>query len=171
MVGTVFYTLVAIDPDVSSRDALEFAGVNITAVDKDGNEVENSDQFKEYFTITRSGNVLVNKKLNRNLFAVSFMINIISKFKLTFSIIYCQVIRINVLVTDSTAPTVQQGMGLLIIQIIDVNEVAPVSSQCYRLNVVFLYNVPDSQYIRRNHCHIHILVDALYDGKNLSIYF
>ncbi|XP_013102305.2 cadherin-87A isoform X1 [Stomoxys calcitrans] len=104
IVGTIFYTLVAIDPDVSSRDALEFAGVNITAVDKDGNEVENSEQFKEYFTITRSGNVIVNKKLNRNLFAV---------------------IRINVLVTDSTAPTVQQGMGLLIIQIIDVNEVAP----------------------------------------------
>uniref|UniRef100_A0A1I8MKU3 Cadherin domain-containing protein n=1 Tax=Musca domestica TaxID=7370 RepID=A0A1I8MKU3_MUSDO len=104
LVGTVFYTLLAIDPDVSSRDALEFAGVNITAVDKDGNEVENSEQFKEYFTITRSGKVVVNKKLNRNLFAV---------------------IRINVLVTDSTAPTVQQGMGLLIIQIIDVNEVAP----------------------------------------------
>ncbi|XP_061400398.1 cadherin-87A [Musca vetustissima] len=104
LVGTVFYTLLAIDPDVSSRDSLEFAGVNITAVDKDGNEVENSEQFKEYFTITRSGKVMVNKKLNRNLFAV---------------------IRINVLVTDSTAPTVQQGMGLLIIQIIDVNEVAP----------------------------------------------
>lgn len=70
-VGSVFYTLVAIDPDVSSRDALDFAGVNITAVDKDGNEVENSEQFKEYFTISRSGKVVVNKKLNRNLFAVS----------------------------------------------------------------------------------------------------
>ncbi|XP_075145328.1 cadherin 87A [Haematobia irritans] len=103
-VGTVFYTLVAIDPDVSSRDALEFVGVNITAVDKDGNEVENSEQFNEYFTVKRNGSVAVSKKLNRNLFAV---------------------IRINVLVTDSTAPTVQQGMGLLIIQIIDVNEIAP----------------------------------------------
>ncbi|KAM7364223.1 cadherin 87A isoform 3-T5 [Cochliomyia hominivorax] len=103
-VGTVFYTLMAIDPDVSARDALDFSAVGISAIDKDGNEVPNSEQFKEYFTITRGGKVVVNKKLNRNLFAV---------------------IRINVLVTDSTAPTVQQGSGLLIIQIIDVNEVAP----------------------------------------------
>ncbi|XP_037891980.1 cadherin-87A [Glossina fuscipes] len=103
-VGTVFYTLVALDPDIASRDALEFAAVNITAVDKDGKEVIESEQFKEYFTITRNGKVLVNKKLNRNLFAV---------------------IHIDVLVTDSTAPAVQQGRGLLIIQIIDVNEIAP----------------------------------------------
>uniref|UniRef100_A0A1A9WEW2 Cadherin domain-containing protein n=1 Tax=Glossina brevipalpis TaxID=37001 RepID=A0A1A9WEW2_9MUSC len=65
-VGTTFYTLVALDPDIASRDALEFAAVTITAVDKD-----------------------------------------------------------DVLVTDSTAPAVQQGRGLLIIQIIDVNEIAP----------------------------------------------
>uniref|UniRef100_A0A1A9VG57 Cadherin domain-containing protein n=1 Tax=Glossina austeni TaxID=7395 RepID=A0A1A9VG57_GLOAU len=71
-VGTVFYTLLALDPDIASRDALEFAAVNITAVDKDGKEVTE-----------------------------------------------------NVLVTDSTAPAVQQGRGLLIIQIIDVNEIAP----------------------------------------------
>lgn len=70
-VGTVFYTLVALDPDIASRDALEFAAVNITAVDKDGKEVIESEQFKEYFTITRNGKVVVNKKLNRNLFAVS----------------------------------------------------------------------------------------------------
>lgn len=70
-VGTVFYTLMAIDPDVSARDALDFAAVAISAVDKDGNEVPNSEQFKEYFTISRNGQVAVNKKLNRNLFAVS----------------------------------------------------------------------------------------------------
>lgn len=62
----------AIDPDVSARDALDFSAVGISAIDKDGNEVPNSEQFKEYFTITRSGKVVVNKKLNRNLFAVRF---------------------------------------------------------------------------------------------------
>lgn len=62
----------AIDPDVSARDALGFSAVDISAIDKDGNEVENSEQFKEYFTITRNGKVVVNKKLNRNLFAVNF---------------------------------------------------------------------------------------------------
>lgn len=41
--------------------------------------------------------------------------------------LYCQVIRITVLVTDTTAPTIQQGKGLLIITIIDVNEFPPVS--------------------------------------------
>lgn len=31
------------------------------------------------------------------------------------------------MVTDTTAPSVQQGRGLLIIQIVDVNKIAPVS--------------------------------------------
>ena len=38
-----------------------------------------------------------------------------------------QVIRMTVLVTDTTAPTVQQGEGLLILTVIDVNELPPVS--------------------------------------------
>lgn len=37
-------------------------------------------------------------------------------------------VRITVLVTDTTAPSIQQGEGLLIITIIDVNEEPPVSS-------------------------------------------
>lgn len=103
-VGTVIYDLIAIDPDVSSHTALEFAGTEITAIDRDGNEVKPNGEFKEFFSITRNGMVVVDRKLDINLFAV---------------------IRIKVLVTDSTAPTVQQGEGLLIIQIIDVNEIPP----------------------------------------------
>ncbi|XP_055907536.1 cadherin-87A isoform X2 [Eupeodes corollae] len=104
-VGTVVYTLVAIDPDVDTHTALEFAATDpITAIDKDGNELENADELKEYFSVNRNGKVVVSKKLERNLFAV---------------------IRITVLVTDSTAPTTQQGKGLLIISIIDVNEIPP----------------------------------------------
>jgi hypothetical protein len=38
-----------------------------------------------------------------------------------------QVIRLNVVVTDTSAPVLQQGKGLLIITIIDVNEMPPVS--------------------------------------------
>lgn len=70
-VGTILYTLVALDPDTASREALDFAAVNLTAIDKNGKEVPQSDQFKEYFSITRQGKVMVNKKLDRNLFAVS----------------------------------------------------------------------------------------------------
>ena len=42
-----------------------------------------------------------------------------------------QVIRITVLVTDTTAPSIQQGEGLLIITITDVNEEPPVSAKDY----------------------------------------
>ncbi|EDV49453.2 uncharacterized protein Dere_GG17179 [Drosophila erecta] len=103
--GQLVYTLIALDPDVASHNALEFAGTDdITAIDKEGKELPHNDQFKEYFKISRNGKVSVNKQLDRNLFAV---------------------MRINVLVTDSTAPNVQQGRGLLIIQIIDVNKNPP----------------------------------------------
>ncbi|KAH8382777.1 hypothetical protein KR009_005221 [Drosophila setifemur] len=103
--GQLVHTLIALDPDVASHNALEFAATDdITAIDKEGKELPHSDQFKEYFAIARNGKVSVNKQLDRNLFAV---------------------MRINVLVTDSTAPNVQQGRGLLIIRIIDVNKIPP----------------------------------------------
>ncbi|XP_030078648.1 cadherin-87A [Drosophila hydei] len=103
--GHLVYTLIALDPDVATHNALEFAATDdITAIDKEGKELLHSEQFKEYFAIARNGKVLVNRQLDRNLFAV---------------------MRINVLVTDSTAPNVQQGRGLLIIQIIDVNKIPP----------------------------------------------
>lgn len=118
-VGTVVHTLLAIDPDVTTYDSLEFAGTEpITAVDKDGNEIKDVENFKDYFTVNRGGKVLVNKKLDRNLFAV---------------------LRMTVLVTDITAPNVQQGKGRLDIHIIDINEIPPVSFLCSRLHMFILH--------------------------------
>lgn len=108
-IGTVVHTLVAIDPDIVSREALDYAATEpITAVDKDGKEVQTgSEDFRDVFSVDKHGIVKVNRKLDRDLFAV---------------------IRITVLVTDTTAPSIQQGRGLLVITIIDVNELPPVSA-------------------------------------------
>lgn len=121
--GHLVHTLIALDPDVATHNALEFAATDdITAIDKEGKELPHSEQFREYFAITRNGKVLVNRQLDRNLFAV---------------------MRLNVLVTDSTAPNVQQGRGLLIIQIIDVNKIPPVRvayiSISISISISFLY--------------------------------
>nr|CAH7738219.1 unnamed protein product [Callosobruchus chinensis] len=104
--GTVFYTLTALDPDINSADALNFAATEpITALDKHGNEVTGSDEFKEFFSVDKNtGKVSVLNRLNRDLAAT---------------------VRIKVLVTDITAPTVQQGEGLLVITIGDVNDSPP----------------------------------------------
>ncbi|XP_053682239.1 cadherin-87A [Sabethes cyaneus] len=104
-IGTLVHTLVALDPDVASSESLDYAATEpITAVDKNGKEVRDSEDFKDMFIVDRTGKVFVNKRLQRDEFAV---------------------IRITVLVTDTTAPSVQQGEGLLIITIIDVNEEPP----------------------------------------------
>ncbi|XP_055623372.1 cadherin-87A [Toxorhynchites rutilus septentrionalis] len=104
-VGRLVHTLVALDPDVATSEALDYAATEpITAVDKNGKEVGDTEDFKDMFTIDRTGKVFVNRKLQRDDFAV---------------------VRITVLVTDTTAPSIQQGEGLLIITIIDVNEEPP----------------------------------------------
>lgn len=93
-VGTVVHTLVALDPDVNTSEALNFAATEpITALDKHGNEVLGTDIFKEFFSVDKdTGKVIVANPLQRDLAAI---------------------VRITVLVTDITAPTVQQGQGLL----------------------------------------------------------
>lgn len=105
-VGTVVYTLIALDPDVSSSEALNFAATEpITAMDKHGNAVTSSDAFKEFFSIDKNtGRVTVINPLIRD---------------------YAAVVSITVLVTDITARTVQQGQGLLVITIGDVNDSPP----------------------------------------------
>uniref|UniRef100_A0A182Y7D4 Cadherin domain-containing protein n=1 Tax=Anopheles stephensi TaxID=30069 RepID=A0A182Y7D4_ANOST len=104
-IGTLVHTLVAVDPDVASSESLDYAATEpITAVDKNGKEVGEMEDFKDMFMIDRSGKVFVNRRLLRDSFAV---------------------IRITVLVTDTTAPSIQQGEGLLIITITDVNEEPP----------------------------------------------
>lgn len=45
--GTVFYTLRAADPDVNGTDGLNFAAAEpITAVDKNGKQINNTEEFK-----------------------------------------------------------------------------------------------------------------------------
>lgn len=104
--NTVFYTLKAKDPDVNTSDALNFALAEpITAVDKNGKQVTNTDEFKTFFTVDRAtGEVSVAHELKRDVAAL---------------------VRLTVLVTDITAPTTQQGKGILVITIIDVNDFAP----------------------------------------------
>ncbi|XP_050101039.1 cadherin-87A isoform X1 [Anopheles aquasalis] len=122
-IGTLVHTLVAVDPDVASSESLDYAATEpITAVDKNGKEVGEMEDFKDMFMIDRSGKVFVNRRLQRDSFAV---------------------IRITVLVTDTTAPSIQQGEGLLIITITDVNEEPPLfappwtpESPYYRFQVV-----------------------------------
>lgn len=107
-VGALVHQLVAVDPDIVSNEALAFAATEpITAVDSDGKEVVLGEDFKDMFRVEKSGRVIVNRKLDRDSYSV---------------------IRISVLVTDTTAPVVQQGEGLLILTIIDINEHAPVSN-------------------------------------------
>lgn len=110
-VGALVHQLVAVDPDIVSNEALAFAATEpIMAVDKDGNEVVTGEDFKDMFRVERNGRVIVNRKLDRDSYSV---------------------IRITVLVTDTTAPVVQQGKGLIILTIIDINEHAPVSLIIY----------------------------------------
>ncbi|XP_017767839.1 PREDICTED: cadherin-87A isoform X2 [Nicrophorus vespilloides] len=105
-VGTVVHTLVALDPDVNGSEALNFAATEpITALDKHGHKVEGTDGFKDFFSVDKNnGKVTVVNPLLRDIAAV---------------------IRITVLVTDITATNMQQGEGMLIITITDVNDSPP----------------------------------------------
>lgn len=106
-IGKRIYQLVAHDPDVVSNDVLEYQVIEpITAVNKNGKEVNDSETIRHLFDVDRNGVVTVNGLLDRDFFAV---------------------VRLTVLVTDTTAPTLQQGKGLLIVTIIEVNEMPPVS--------------------------------------------
>lgn len=105
-IGTRILQLQAHDPDILSSEALAFEALEpITAVNKNGKEVTDNAAFKNLFAVDRFGNVTVNGPLDRDLFAV---------------------VRLTILVTDTTAPTPQQGKGLLVITIIEVNELPPV---------------------------------------------
>lgn len=74
-IGTFVHKLTASDPDITSTDLLEYAWDEklTTAVSEDGAEVLDSHVFGEYFAIDKTGSVTVNKKLRRDLFAVSLL--------------------------------------------------------------------------------------------------
>lgn len=93
-VGTIVHTLIALDPDVNSSDALNFAATEpITALDKYGKEISGTEIFKSFFSVDKTtGKVTVSSPLLRDI---------------------ASVVRITVLVTDITAPTIQQGQGII----------------------------------------------------------
>lgn len=117
-VGTRILQLQAHDPDILSSDALAFEALEpITAVNKNGKEVTDNAAFKNLFAVDRFGNVTVNGPLDRDFFAV---------------------VRLTIVVTDTTAPTLQQGKGLLVITIIEVNELPPVRLE-FDLFICFVF--------------------------------
>ncbi|XP_024937586.1 cadherin-87A isoform X2 [Cephus cinctus] len=106
-IGTVFATLKAVDPDSTVPEALNFAiSEPITAIDRNGQQVTGDNRsFKDFFAVDRkTGQVSVVRPLDRDIAAT---------------------VSITVVVTDTSAPTLQQGMGTLVVTIIDVNHMAP----------------------------------------------
>lgn len=81
-IETFVHKLTANDPDIESLDLLEYSWDEklTTAVDEDGVEVPAFNKFSEYFAINKSGVVTVNKKLRRDLFAVSLLNSHLSCF-------------------------------------------------------------------------------------------
>ena len=71
-IGTVIHTLIALDPDVNSSEALNFAATEpITALDKHGNEVLDSEAYNEFFSVDKNtGKVTVASLLQRDVAAV-----------------------------------------------------------------------------------------------------
>ncbi|XP_011882059.1 PREDICTED: cadherin-87A [Vollenhovia emeryi] len=105
-IGTVFATLKATDPDSTNLEALNFAiSEPITAIDRNGQRVNDSKSFKDFFAVDRAtGQVSVVRALDRDIAAT---------------------VSVTIVVSDTTAPTLQQGRGKLVVTIIDVNHMAP----------------------------------------------
>ncbi|GFG39325.1 hypothetical protein Cfor_05830, partial [Coptotermes formosanus] len=125
--GTVFYTLRAADPDMNGTDGLTFAAAEpITAVDKNGKQINDTEEFKGFFAVDQtSGEVTVKRVLDRDIAAV---------------------VRITIVVTDTTAPTTQQGKGILVITIIDVNDFPPTfASPWTKENPHYMLEIPEEQ--------------------------
>lgn len=94
---------------------------------------------------------LEKENTKRKFLIFSFSLPLFSRF---LPIFYPQVIRLTVFVTDTTAPALQQGKGLLIITIIDINEQPPVSIYAFFFfwhpNYIFICYVFTSFFVCRN---------------------
>ena len=103
--GTVVFQLRAFDED-SVEGSLNYSVESpVTAINKDGQQIEDQQRFSNVFSVDPStGQVTLNEGLDRNSVAV---------------------ISLNVRVTDTSADPPQDGQGTLIITIIDVNDFAP----------------------------------------------
>ena len=105
--GTVIFQLAAYDED-SLEDSLVYSVQSpVTAINKDGQQIQNQERFADLFSVNAStGAVTLNDVLDRNSVAV---------------------ISLTVTVTDTSAGAEQEqrGTGSLVITIIDVNDFPP----------------------------------------------
>lgn len=95
-VGTVIYRLIAHDPDTSDENALNFSlnYSEITGFSSNGNQLNNNADIKNWFKIRASnGDVIIAKSIDRNIAAI---------------------VSLSVVVTDTSAPDVQQSTGYFI---------------------------------------------------------
>ncbi|XP_022160935.1 cadherin-87A isoform X1 [Myzus persicae] len=107
-VGTVIYRLIAHDPDTSDENALNYSldSSEITGFSSNGNKLDNNLDIKNWFKIRASnGDVIIAKPIDRNIAAI---------------------VSLSVVVTDTSAPDVQQSTGTLMVTIIDINDIPPV---------------------------------------------
>lgn len=104
--GRRVFQLQAFDEDKENMDSLEYSVTQpISAINKDGQPIEDQERFMEVFSVDpKTGAVTLNEILDRNSVAV---------------------ISLSVKVTDTSADPPQDGIGNLVITIIDVNDFAP----------------------------------------------
>ncbi|XP_050430558.1 cadherin-87A [Adelges cooleyi] len=105
--GTVIYRLIAHDPDTSDENALSFSlnSLLTTGITSDGNQLNDNGVIKEWFKVRPSnGDIIVSKIIDRNIAAI---------------------VSLSVIVTDTSAPDVQQSTGTLMVTIMDINDIAP----------------------------------------------
>ncbi|GBP51653.1 Cadherin-87A [Eumeta japonica] len=110
-IDTIVHTLIAMDPDVTNSDELmyELSSTKLVkAVDKNGKEVTDEGIFNNWFSVWPNGSVVVSRRPDRTRAAV---------------------LTLPVVVTDTSATTLQQADGELIITVVDVNRHAPVFPQ------------------------------------------
>lgn len=92
-VGTVIHRLIAHDPDSSDENALNFSldSSAVSGISSNGNQLEHNKDIKNWFKVRASnGDVIVAKTIDRNIAAI---------------------VSLSVVVTDTSAPNVQQSTG------------------------------------------------------------
>ncbi|XP_025199596.1 cadherin-87A isoform X2 [Melanaphis sacchari] len=127
-VGTVIYRLIAHDPDTSDENALNFSldSSEITGFSSNGNQLNNNLDIKNWFKIRASnGDVIIAKPIDRNIAAI---------------------VSLSVVVTDTSAPDIQQSKGTLMVTIIDINDIPPVFNPPWtKENPYYTVSCPEEQ--------------------------
>ena len=133
VVGTMVLKLNGTDPDVSDPDDLIFDFIEpITAVDKDGARVSDSDgRFKQFFSINQTtGEVFVSDELDRTVAAsVTMTVSLTDQSASPIQVIFQKNGEIEI--TRDFFPFfnhpnfLKVGLGSLVITIVDVNDFPP----------------------------------------------